>query len=470
MKKILALMLALLLVVSLAACGSKNDDSGSAAKPTAAPTAAADGTPSGTATIANPWEAVSADEIFGYIGYCFGVPEGAENVEYFWNASAGIAEMRFLDLIGADFTARAKVTDAFEDIAGMYYDFASDPDNGGNGPDCYIWNNGQELQGEYHAIRDGDNYVNLGLWFYEGSENSYSFSLSTVTDLGFINPSPTASEVFLLEGSEDEAGVPDDEDPESGSEPEEYSREYWEAKYPGENICPFYIEIDGTEYPYFFMNCARIDEWVEQEFNWDGWHCFHGDASIIVNADETWRISELDTAMSFSSFCTFRTEKFDPNEEPEEFTYGEVITVKADNPLALKGLKLVNDTLGEGLDADYAMEGVLSGFHLNDWIEIYFDTDLDLNDEQYAGKTYVYLIRHRNLDRYADMDPELLSEYSWAGGFCFDVYGIGTEEWDAGMVGSSYVSGDVIPGDFDLLIYYEQELCYRMVMRLEPVE
>ena len=470
MKKTLTFLLALLMVLSLAACGGKNEGSGSAAASTAEPTAAAGGATSGTATIANPWETVSGDDIFNYIGYRFGIPEGAENVQYFWNASAGIAEMQFTDLIGADFTARAKVTGAFENIAGMYYDFASDPDNGGNGTDCYIWNNGQELSGEYRAMKDGESYVNLGLWFYEGSAASYSFSLSTVTDQGFINPSLTASEVFLLEGDEGGEDAPDDADPEPGSEPEEYSREYWEAKYPGENICPFYIDVDGTEYSYFFVHSARISEWVGQEFNWNGWHFFSGDESVIVNEDETYRISELDAAMSFSSFCTFRTEKFDPNEKPEEFTYGEVVTVKADNPLALKGLKLVNDTLGEGLDADYAMEGVLSGFRLNDWIDIYFDTDLDLNDEQYAEKVCVYLIRHRNLEKYADMDPWTLSEYSWAGGFCFDVYGIGTEEGDAGLVGSSYVSEDVAPGDFDLLIYYEDELCYRTVIRLEPVE
>ena len=300
MKKTLALLLALLTVLSLAACGSKNEGSGSAENPSAG--SAAGGAGSGMAAIANPWAEVSADELFGYIGYRFGVPVGAENVKYFWNASAGLAEMRFTDLIGADFTARAKVTGALEDIAGMYYDFAADPDNGGNGTECWIRNNGQELQGEYHALRDGDSYVNLGLWFYEGAENAYSFSLSTVTELGFINPGATADEVFPLAPAEGSVE----------GDPAEYSREYWEAKYPGENICPFYIEVDGTEYPYFCLHSAPIGEWLTQEFNWNGWHFFGGDESIIVNEDETCRITEEDMELSFSSFGTYHTEAFDP--------------------------------------------------------------------------------------------------------------------------------------------------------------
>ena len=41
-------------------------------------------------------------------------------------------------------------------------------------------------------------------------------------------------------------------------DPAEYSMDYWSEKYPGENICPFYIEIGGVEY--ILRGYERFDE------------------------------------------------------------------------------------------------------------------------------------------------------------------------------------------------------------------
>ena len=99
-------------------------------------------------------------------------------------------------------------------------------------------------------------------------------------------------------------------------DPAEYSREYWEEKYPGENVCPFYIEENGTEYSYYWVSGldgwdGTMVSWIEQPFNWNGWH--KTEDGCIVNADETLKITD-DWASGdegMSSFCTVTTEKYD---------------------------------------------------------------------------------------------------------------------------------------------------------------
>ena len=99
-------------------------------------------------------------------------------------------------------------------------------------------------------------------------------------------------------------------------DPVEYSREYWEEKYPGENVCPFYIEENGTEYSYYWVSGldgwdGTMESWIAQPFNWNGWHKTAD--GCIVNGDETLKITDdwAQDGGSMSSYCTVTTEPYD---------------------------------------------------------------------------------------------------------------------------------------------------------------
>lgn len=105
-------------------------------------------------------------------------------------------------------------------------------------------------------------------------------------------------------------------------DPAEYSREYWEAKYPGENICPFYIVENGKEYSYYWVSgfegwSGTFDSWLSQPFNWNGWH--KTDDGCIVNKDETLKITDdwANGDESMSSYCSVTTEKYEKNNSGE---------------------------------------------------------------------------------------------------------------------------------------------------------
>lgn len=105
-------------------------------------------------------------------------------------------------------------------------------------------------------------------------------------------------------------------EPEFEGDPVEYSMDYWAEKYPDQNICPFGIEVDGVETPYYLimeLGCS-MEEWIETPFNWNGWHKVGED---IVNKEETYKITAEwlgdEGASNFSSCCTITTEPYDPS-------------------------------------------------------------------------------------------------------------------------------------------------------------
>lgn len=98
------------------------------------------------------------------------------------------------------------------------------------------------------------------------------------------------------------------------ADPEEFSSNYWNQKYPDENICPFSINVDGKEYDYFLISglCdGTMRSWIQTPTNWDGWHLVDGN---IVNRDETFKMTDdwggENPTQSFSSCCTVTTEPY----------------------------------------------------------------------------------------------------------------------------------------------------------------
>lgn len=129
---------------------------------------------------ADPWTEVTADGLAGVLGFRISEPEGASGTRCLWNAAEGTAEMQFA-LDGVIWTARAKKTDSFEDISGLHYRW-KDADNYGFGSEAWIRCGDFQLCGELHLLHTDSGSVNLGLWFWEGEQGSFSLSLGTVAD------------------------------------------------------------------------------------------------------------------------------------------------------------------------------------------------------------------------------------------------------------------------------------------------
>ncbi len=139
----------------------------------------------------------------------------------------------------------------------------------------------------------------------------------TSTNAPQISSENTESTEATEENSE-ETSAPEEDAEETTmpeGDPAEYGREFWEEKYPGENICPFYIDENGTEYSYYWVSALEgwdgtMASWIEQPFNWNGWHVT--DDGCIVNADETLKITDdwANGDESMSSYCTVTTETY----------------------------------------------------------------------------------------------------------------------------------------------------------------
>lgn len=119
------------------------------------------------------------------------------------------------------------------------------------------------------------------------------------------------------DAKEDTNGQTASEDTEfPDGDPAEYEMSFWEAKYPGENVCPFSIDENGVERSYYWVSSLEgwdgtMASWIKQPFNWNGWHKT-ADGSI-VNKDETLKITDnwANGDEGMSSFCTVTTVPYD---------------------------------------------------------------------------------------------------------------------------------------------------------------
>ena len=123
--------------------------------------------------LADPWEETTAEELAQFPGVTFGVPEGAEDIQYRLLREDALAEMQFTwhDL---HYCARIQPATEFVDISGLYYDWT-------NEMPCRIsWCVGVDRRyiGE-------DETVDVSLWYDAGSQLMYSVSTSAPDLDGF---------------------------------------------------------------------------------------------------------------------------------------------------------------------------------------------------------------------------------------------------------------------------------------------
>lgn len=145
---------------------------------------------------------------------------------------------------------------------------------------------------------------------------SILLAVAMILSLVACGKKPVADEEYNNEIDLEESSEVSDDIEFPDGDPVEYSREYWEEKYPGENICPFYIEENGTEYSYYWVSSldgwdGTMLSWIDNPFNWNGWH--KTDDGCIVNEDETLKLTDgwANGDESLSSFCTVTTEMYD---------------------------------------------------------------------------------------------------------------------------------------------------------------
>ena len=302
MKKYIALLLAAVMVLSMAACGKKPADNGGTSQTEAAPQQTATvgseqvpqlsqvesmmktATSGASATITVSGELKLEQD--AWLGLCpsgktYITEEEADDVVVIWFAYDGHEE-------------------------GDPYVFSCDFSDVEDGTYALVLTNSDDAAIGYvvlqlQMIKKGDSitFDYKDAVFHEAPEG-----------LG-TTPADEAEGTDEIEGAEEPETIEGD--------PVEYGREYWEEKYPGENICPFSIEIDGKEYSYYWVSNfnnydGTIVSWLEQPFNWNGWHM--NDDGVILNEDETVKITDdwANGDEGMSSFCTITTEKYEPAE------------------------------------------------------------------------------------------------------------------------------------------------------------
>lgn len=113
----------------------------------------------------NPWVEATAEDIVAAVGVAFGVPEGAEDVQYYILQTENLAEMDFT-WYGMEYCARILCTDAWEDTSGMYYE---------------TWEQSMDVEiggcpGVEMRTPDGDVTVNLCMWYDADAGRMYSLS------------------------------------------------------------------------------------------------------------------------------------------------------------------------------------------------------------------------------------------------------------------------------------------------------
>lgn len=149
-------------------------------------------------------------------------------------------------------------------------------------------------------------------------------------------------------------------------DPVEYGQDFWAQKFPGENICPFSISIDGVNYSYYWVRSVvpedDIASWATTEMNWNGWHMV-GDK--LVDKDEKHAITQESREMSFSSCCVYETEPFDASSAG-----GDEATAGSSSAYNFKGYTETADWLDENSWAGLGLPNLTMSDDVNGTVHI----------------------------------------------------------------------------------------------------
>lgn len=133
--------------------------------------------------VINPLVKSDADGVAQKLGFALGVPDGAENAEYFILAG-DTEELRFT-LDGLVYTARLKATAGFEDISGMYYTWTNTLDDTIGGCKCKLMR---------YSGDEGD--IDVCLWYDAAPGLMYSLTVWGSSLDGF-DLSAVARQVYM---------------------------------------------------------------------------------------------------------------------------------------------------------------------------------------------------------------------------------------------------------------------------------
>ena len=141
------------------------------------------------ASIANPWEDMTAEQLKEASGLSFGVPDIVENVIYRYLRSESLAEMQF-NWGSEEFCARIQPAEPEEgqlpDISGMYFD----------------WENVEEIsvgncRGTIGIARSGDtDWVELCQWYDADQKLAYSLAVYSADPDG-LDLTALAEQVYI---------------------------------------------------------------------------------------------------------------------------------------------------------------------------------------------------------------------------------------------------------------------------------
>lgn len=297
MKKIITLIIAVVMAVSLTACGSSDKPSSQESKPAVStqetqqlnPVEKVFKTATSSRTGAYATITLSADvkldDTSAWLGLC---PAGKTHITE--------AEADDVDIIWFAYEGRNE-----------------------NDPYVFSCDFSEVEDGTYALVVTSSDDEAIGyvvlqlLMTKEGEKLTFDYTDAKLNTA----PQNTVPDTEAVEKPDEPSATDTDIDVEG--DPAEYGREYWEERFPGENICPFYIEENGVEHSYYWISGINdwdgtMNSWIDQPFNWNGWH--KTEDGFVVNEDETLKITDnwVNGDDSMSSFCTVTTEVYEKAE------------------------------------------------------------------------------------------------------------------------------------------------------------
>lgn len=242
--------------------------------------------------------------------------------------------------------------------------------------------------------------------------------------------------------------------------------EAWAAAYPAiaQSLNEFYIIFNGNPSYYYFRNTVDLKDWVNTEFNLDGWYYYKG---RIISSDGKWAIPE--NFPDLAVFETYTAEEYSGPVLSEEERTVEAGTVYASNsctPFVLSGLRLDGDGSADKNNSELSLRDVRSDFSFGESIRFYIDgtNDFEGNENQLKNKLKVFCVPHRAAEDYKTMTAAQVSSVCAFENDYKDSSEIGSYNFENTVQADS--GKGFVAGLYDILLYYEDTLAYYTVINI----